>query len=190
MPLNIFEERYLSLVNDALRSDRMIGIIQPEENTGLELPKLYQVGCLGRLTQFNETGDGRYLISLTGIARFQVMEEIDVSTPYRQCRVNYEPFRNDFVPRSGEEDVDRAALLKALKLFSKANDLKVDWKGVQGAPNEALVNALSMMAPFGPREKQALLEAADLKTRADVLVAITEIELARNGFGNGEGTLQ
>jgi Lon protease-like protein len=112
-----------------------------------------------------------------------------VVTPYRQGRVDYEPFAVDFIARSGEEAVDRDGLLKALRDFAKANDLKIDWKGVHEAPNEALVNALAMMCPFGPREKQALLEARSLKERAEVLVAITEIELARGG-GDPDTTLQ
>lgn len=191
MPLNIFEPRYLAMIDDALRGSRVIGMIQPElDGTGsATVPGLFKVGCAGRVTQFAETGDGRYLITLTGIARFRLDEELTVLTPYRQARVDFEPFAVDFEPRAGEDAVDRAALVGALRDFARANDLKIDWKGVDGAPNEALVNALSMMAPFGPREKQALLEAPDLKTRADVLVAITQIELARSGDGAGENSL-
>ena len=135
------------------------------------------------------TGDDSYILTLTGIARFRIAEELSVTTPYRQCRVGYDQYLIDFTARAGEEAVDRNALLKALRAFAKASELKIDWKGVNEAPNEALVNALSMMCPFGPREKQALLEAPTLKERAEVLVAITEIELARNG-GDPETTLQ
>ncbi|SDH52810.1 LON peptidase substrate-binding domain-containing protein [Bosea robiniae] len=191
MPLNIFEPRYLAMIDDALKGERVIGIIQPEPETGRqpEIPPLLKVGCLGRITQFSETGDGRYIITLTGISRFRLLDELSVTTPYRQGRVGYDAFAADFVARSGEEEVDRKGLLKALRDFAKANDLKIDWKGVNEAPNEALVNALSMMCPFGPREKQALLEAQTLKDRAEVLVAITEIELARGG-GDPDTTLQ
>lgn len=191
MPLNIFEPRYLAMIDDALKGDRVIGIIQPEPENGRqpEIPPLLKVGCLGRITQFSETGDGRYIITLTGISRFRLLDELAVTTPYRQGRVSYDSFAADFVARTGEEEVDRKGLLKALKDFAKANDLKIDWKGVNEAPNEALVNALSMMCPFGPREKQALLEASTLKDRAEVLVAITEIELARGG-GDPDTTLQ
>lgn len=191
MPLNIFEPRYLAMIDDALKSDRVIGIIQPEPENGRqpEIPPLLKVGCLGRITQFSETGDGRYIITLTGISRFRLLDELAVTTPYRQGRVSYDGFAADFVARTGEEEVDRKGLLKALRDFAKANDLKIDWKGVNEAPNEALVNALSMMCPFGPREKQALLEASTLKDRAEVLVAITEIELARGG-GDPDTTLQ
>lgn len=191
MPLNIFEPRYLAMIDDALRGDRIIGVIQPEPEEGRQssAPALVKVGCIGRITQFAETGDGRLIITLTGISRFRLAEELPVTTPYRQAKVDYEPFAIDFVARSGEEEVDRDALLKALRDFARANDLKIDWKGVNDAPNEALVNALSMMCPFGPREKQALLEAGSLRERAEVLVAITEIELARSG-GDPDTTLQ
>lgn len=182
MPLNIFEPRYIAMVDDALRDGhRLIGMIQPDPAHGRESeqPKLYNVGCVGRITQLSETGDGRYLIELTGVARFKIVEELSVATTYRQCSVTFAPFADDFVARKGEEAVDRAALLNALRDFLKANNLKADWEGIEKAPNEALVNALSMMSPYGSAEKQALLEAPDLKKRAEVLVAITEIELAK-----------
>jgi Lon protease-like protein len=192
MPLNIFEPRYLAMIDDALRdSHRLIGMIQPDpmQAPDGDRPKLFKVGCVGRITQLAESGDGRYLIELTGVARFQVLEELDVATSYRQCRVTYAPFADDFVPRKGEEAVDRSALLVALGDFLKANNLKADWEGIEKAPNEALVNALSMMSPYGTPEKQALLEAPDLKTRAEILVAITEIELAKKNT-EGEPPLQ
>ena len=185
LPLNIFEPRYLSMIEDALRADRMIGMIQPRDETGGLCPPLCDVGCLGKITQFAETGDGRLMLSLTGITRFKVVEELSVVTPYRKCTVTYDPFSDDLVRDKGEEDVNRAAILQALRDFAGANRLKIDWKSIEQTPNEALVNALAMMSPFGPQEKQALLEAKTLSDRADVLVAITEIELAR---GNGPST--
>ena len=183
MPLNIFEPRYLAMVDDALRGHRLIGIIQPlpEAGDSAKAPPLCPVGCVGRITQFAEAGDGRVFVVLTGVARFRVVSEVLAMTQYRQCAVDYEPFASDFTPRAGEEAVDRKAVLAALKLFAKSTNQEVDWKSINEAPNEALVNALSIMSPFGPKEKQALLEAGDLKTRADVLVAITEMELARGG---------
>ena len=193
MPLNIFEPRYLAMIDDALRSGyRLIGMIQPDaahpggdENK----PNLFQVGCVGRLTQFAESGDGRYLIQLTGVARFRVEDELAADTPYRQCKVTYQPFADDFVARKGEDEVDRKALLRALSSFLKANNLKADWEGIENAPNEALVNALAMMSPYDAAEKQAMLEAPDLKTRAEILVAVTEIELAKSKT-SGETQLQ
>jgi Lon protease-like protein len=192
MPLNIFEPRYVAMVDDALRAGhRLIGMIQPDEaHPGpANKPTLFRVGCVGRITQIAETGDGRYLLQLTGIARFHVEEELDLATAYRQCRVSYASFVDDFTPRKGEEEVDRTSLLRALSAFLKANDLKADWQGIENAPNEALVNALAMMSPFGAAEKQALLEAPDLKTRAEILIAVTEIELAKKTTG-GETPLQ
>lgn len=182
MPLNIFEPRYLEMVDDALRDGhRMIGIIQPDaaHSQSEEHPKLFRVGCVGRITQFGETGDGRYILELTGIARFQVVEELTVLTPYRQCKVDFFPFIDDFTARKGEDEVDRDAVLETLTKFLKANSLKVDWDGIRAAPNEALVNALAMMSPYGPAEKQALLEAPDLKTRAEILIAVTQMDLAK-----------
>ncbi len=182
MPLNIFEPRYLAMVDDALRDGhRLIGMIQPDTaRPGSETkPNLYKVGCVGRITQLAETGDGRYLIQLTGVARFRIEEELAVATSYRQCRVTFVPFVDDFVARKGEEAVDRKAVLEALTAFLKANKLKADWDGIENAPNEALVNALAMMSPYGVAEKQAMLEAPDLKARAEILIAVTEIELAK-----------
>jgi uncharacterized protein len=184
LPLNIFEPRYLAMIDDVLKSNRIIGLIQPAaEASESTPPALLSVGCAGRLTQFAETGDGRYLITLTGIARFRIVEEIAASTPYRQCRIAFADFEADFTPRAGEEAVDRDSVLATLRQFADANDLKIDWQSIREAPNEALVNALSMMSPYGPREKQALLEAPNLQRRAEVLVAITEVELARGKRG-------
>jgi Lon protease-like protein len=183
MPLNIFEPRYLAMVDDALRGGhRLIGMIQPDgaHTKHSERPTLFQVGCVGRITQFAESGDGRYLLELTGVSRFKLIEELSATTtPYRQCRVDYVAFIDDFTARKGEDDVDRPALLAVLADFLKANDLRVDWEGIDKAPNEALVNALAMMSPYGTPEKQALLEAPDLKTRAEILVAVTQMELAK-----------
>jgi len=193
MPLNIFEPRYLAMVENVLRSGhRLIGMIQPDTtHPGPDetKPHLFQIGCVGRMSQFAESGDGRYLIQLTGVARFRIEEELAVTTPYRQCKVTYQPFIDDFTARKGEDEVDREALLGALTSFLKANNLKADWEGIENAPNEALVNALAMMSPYDAAEKQAMLEAPDLKTRAEILVAVTEIELAKSKT-SGETPLQ
>jgi Lon protease-like protein len=192
MPLNIFEPRYLAMIDDSLRDGhRLIGMIQPDpaHSGPAKRPPLFQVGCVGRITQLSETGDGRYLIELTGVSRFRIEEELTVLTAYRQARVTFAPFADDFIARKGEDEVDRKALLRALDDFMEANDLKADWEDIDKAPNEALVNALSMMSPYGPPEKQALLEAPDLKTRSEILVAITEIELAKKNT-EGEPQLQ
>jgi len=166
-------------------------MIQPDsevESPG-SAPKLFKVGCAGRITQFAESGDGRYLLTLTGVARFRVVEELSTTTPYRQVRADFSAFGNDFIARFGEDDVDRDGVIEALRQFVKAMEIDVDWRGVEQAPNEALVNALCMMTPFGVREKQALLEAPDLKSRAEALIALTEIEIMR-GDDDAEPTLQ
>ncbi len=193
MPLNIFEPRYVAMIDESLRAGhRLIGMIQPDtaHPGSPDKPNLYKVGCVGRITQLAESGDGRYLLQLTGIVRFQVEEELRMPTLFRQCRVRYTPFIDDFTARKGEDDVDRKSLLAALTGFLKANDLKADWEGIETAPNEALVNALAMMSPYGAPEKQALLEAPDLKTRAELLVAMTEMELAKKNASGGETSLQ
>ena len=182
MPLNIFEPRYLAMVDDAFRDGhRLIGMIQPDaaHSSNAERPTLFRVGCVGRITQLAESGDGRYILELTGVARFRVLEELTVLTPYRQCKVDFFPYADDFIARKGEADVDRATLLEVLSAFLKANNLQVDWDGIEKAPNEALVNALAMMSPYGPAEKQAMLEAPDLKTRTEILIAVTQMDLAK-----------
>lgn len=191
LPLNIFEPRYLAMIDDALRGDRLIGMIQPDETKegSAQTPQLYSIGCVGRLTQFAETGDGRYQVVLTGVSRFRLKEEVGGTQPYRRCKVDFVPFEDDLVPRLGEDEVDREKLLKTLSNYLAANSIEADWNGISEAPTEALVNGLSLMSPFGVREKQALLEAADLRTRAELLVAATEIALAA-GDGEETGTLQ
>ncbi|MGI6855875.1 LON peptidase substrate-binding domain-containing protein [Mesorhizobium sp. 1B3] len=188
MPLNVFEPRYLQMVDETLAGSRLIGMIQPSLDGSLRddgEPELCQVGCIGRITSLAETGDGRYLISLQGVCRFRVSEELAVKTPFRQCRIA--PFTCDLDEELGAKEVNRPALLKAFRAYLEANGLDADWDSVSRAENGTLVNALSMMAPYGPAEKQALLEAADLKTRADTLIAITEMALARadDDFGAG-----
>lgn len=182
MPLNIFEPRYLEMLDHTIARHRLIGMIQPRLDGAQRPdgePELCEVGCLGRVTSFAETGDGRYLISLQGVCRFRILSELSAKTPFRQCRIN--SFIGDLDAEAGAAEVDRKALLKAFRDYLKANDLDADWDSVSRAENSTLVNALSMMAPYGPAEKQALLEAPDLKSRAETLIAITEFALAREG---------
>lgn len=179
MPLNVFEPRYLRMVDDAIAGDRLIGMIQPRDRAKAPIPALCDIGCVGRIVSMSESGDGRYHITLAGIARFRALEEIPEPLPYRCFRITTAPYALDFIERAGEDAVDRPALLRALSDFLDANQLEADWTSVGEATTEALVNSLSMMSPYGPAEKQALLEAPDLKTRAETLVAITEISLAR-----------
>jgi Lon protease-like protein len=153
-------------------------MIQPDEKLApcAAGPGLCLIGCAGRITSFAETGDGRYMITLTGIARFRVVEELAESTLFRLCRVSAADFPADFAAHDGDF-VDRKAVLKTFRDYLEAHNLEADWESVGRASNETLINALAMMAPFGPAEKQALLEAPDLRTRAETLVALTEMSL-------------
>jgi uncharacterized protein len=193
LPLNVFEPRYLAMLDDVMSGARVVGILQPEgrgDDDDMESPigknsGLRRVGCAGRVTSYQELDDGRLIITLTGVMRFACIDEAETDTPYRIMSVSYDRFANDLSEGLGEELVDRPNLLRVLKSYLEANRLKTDWQAIQRASNEFLINALSVMCPYGPEEKQALLEAADLKSRAEVLVALAEIELASNG---GSGT--
>ena len=185
LPLNIFEPRYISMINDSMSSSRIIGIIQPRNGSKSGPYGLYDAGCVGRLTTYNETEDGRILVTLTGLCRFQVLEELDVTTAYRQVKADYEPFSHDLVKDYGVDDVDRTGLLEVLKNYLDANQLQGDWPSIEGSPTEELVNSLSVVSPYGPPEKQALLEADTLASRADMLIAMTEVVLAQ---GNDKET--
>jgi Lon protease-like protein len=196
LPLNVFEPRYLAMMDDVLSGGRVLGIIQPasdQSDDGRDSPAgkafgLRRVGCAGRVTAFQELEDGRLVITLTGVARYEIIDEAVTSKPYRIATVSYDRFASDFNEGLGEEHVDRSNLLRVLKRYLDENRLKADWNAIQRASSEFLINVLSVMSPYGPEEKQALLEASDLKTRADVLVALAEMELAASG-GTG-GTLQ
>ena len=188
LPLNIFEPRYLAMFDDALSSHRLIGVIQPALPDAASckgpVEDLCRVGCLGRITSFAETGDGRYVITLGGVCRFRVIEELESGRePYRTCRISL--FLGDLEAVDDGAEVDRKALLESFKAYLEANDLEADWNSVERASTVTLVNSLSMMSPYGPAEKQALLEADDLKMRAETLIAITEIALARDSDDYG-----
>jgi Lon protease-like protein len=191
LPLNVFEPRYLSLVDDALKGNRLIGVIQPDlgeiDESPAGNPELCKVGTIGRITTFGETGDGRYVIDLAGVCRFRLIEEVSSQAAYRKVRLA--PFISDLHEPEDDPAVDRDELLRVFRSYLDANKLEVDWEAVGKTSNRTLVNSLSMMAPFGAREKQALLETPDLKTRAQTLVAMTEIVLAK-GFADAAKTLQ
>lgn len=191
LPLNIFEPRYLAMVDHAMSGNRLIGIIQPAAGDDSQpVPPLMKVGCAGRIISYAETSDDRMMITLSGICRFQVVSELEVLTPYRQVMANYHPFAIDFATDGGgASGVDRPALLKAFRDYLAANNMKANWAEVDHAPTDILVNTLSLLAPYDPQEKQALLEAPDLKTRAEVLVALTEVALSKMAPG-GKPRLQ
>lgn len=197
LPLNIFESRYLQMVDDVMSTSRVLGIVQPagsgeeedQESPASRTAPLRRIGCAGRITSYQELDDGRFLISLSGIARFEVIDEVELAKPYRVCTVSYERFVGDFMPGAGEDQVDREALLGSLKAFLQARGLKADWAAVGKTPTETLVNSLAMVNPYGSEEKQALIEAPDLKTRAEMLVALAEMEIKAGSRGPGS-TLQ
>ncbi|MEG6508102.1 LON peptidase substrate-binding domain-containing protein [Methyloligella sp. 2.7D] len=190
LTLNVFEPRYLALVDFALRHGRLLSIVQPapeagdeESPQGNDFP-LRQVACAGRITAFNELEDERLLITITGIARF-TLEEISSDYCFRLARPDFGKYHHDFERGYGEDEVDRPQLISTLRSYLDANNLKADWDRINGASNERLVNTLSILSPYGPEEKQALLEAPDLKARAEALIALAEIDLATRDDDTG-----
>jgi len=192
LPLNIFEQQYLQMFEDALVKDRLIAMIQPHEDQASDLdsqtcPKLYEIGCVGRITAFQETGDGRYWINLAGICRYTISTKVKSDRKYDIHQVDY--FENDLSENITSSGVDREKLLKTFRNYLEANQMEADWQSVEETDTDQLVNALCMMSPYGPAEKQAMLEAGDLALRAETLIAITEFELAKNSSGS-ESILQ
>jgi len=185
-PLNIFEPRYLNMIDDAMAAERIIGMVQTAQTAegpgSPERPMLAPVGCAGRITAFSETGDGRYLITLTGLARFRLGEELPAFTPYRRVRVDFIPFRDDLTPLTSVEG-DREGLLEPLRRYLEQRGMRIDWQAVQNADMDALVNSLAMALPFDSTEQQALLEAATLAERRQTLITLLRIDGA---FGPGE----
>ncbi|HUE65992.1 MAG TPA: LON peptidase substrate-binding domain-containing protein [Rhizomicrobium sp.] len=175
LPLNVFEPRYLEMVDYALQGDRLIGMIQPVENEETTLrPRLSQVGCAGKIVAFQETGDNRYLITLRGVCRFRLTGEMESATVWRAGFCDFAAFAGDLAEIQ-DADLPRQRLLDALKTYLSNRDMQADWNSVLTAPAEALVNALAMMCPFAPTEKQALLEAASFDERASTLLALLEM---------------
>ena len=184
LPLNIFEPRYLQMTRDAMRTDRVIGMIQPNGQQGgggrADRPEVYRTGCAGRITSFHETDDGRYLISLTGVCRFDVAEELGATTPYRQVLASFERWLDDLQPRPPSPEL-RPALLDAVGHYFEANQITADWDQINAAPLPGLVTSLAMICPFEVAEKQALLEARDPDARARVLIALLEMSALTGG---------
>lgn len=194
LPLSVFEPRYLKMLDDVLSGDRVLAIVQPAAGAAEESPPgksvaLRKVGCVGRVTTYQELEDGRLGIALTGIARCTLLDEVACALPYRIWHVGFDRFTGDFVAAKGEEDVDRQKLLGALKAYLEARKQRADWSAISRSSSESLVNLLAVAAPYGPEEKQALLEAPTLAARAEVLVALAEMELAAGAGGSGS-TLQ
>lgn len=176
LPLNIFEPRYLAMVEDSLGQGRMFGMVQPNaaEAAGPNGPGLYRVGCLGRVSSFSETEDGRLLITLTGVTRFTVAEELSMRHGYRRVRADYGAFAAD-LDATRRPVLDRERLEESLRGYFRANRIDANWDAVRETPDAMLVTTLAMVCPFEPREKQALLEAPTIQDRADMLLALVEI---------------
>ena len=187
LPLHLFEPRYLAMLSTVLGSeDRLIGMIQPQ--TEDEDAPLRDVGCAGRVTGFQETDDGRALVTLSGISRFHVAEELSVRTPWRQVRADWSGFHRDLSGHEEDPGFDRHAFLETLGKFMRARDLSTDWESIGEAADETLIDALAMLLPFGPEDRQALLEAPDLPARRQMLAAL--MEFALHGGDDGEERLQ
>lgn len=187
LPLNIFEPRYLNMVDDALGSDRLIGMIQSLSPMGSDgQPGLATVGCVGRITSFTETEDGRYLITLTGVGRFGVREELPARKPYRVVRADWERFAADLIPPQNSYQIDRDGLAAALRRYVDANGFQADWGVIDDSPPEALVHTLCAVCPFEPREKQLLLEAETLIERCRTLATLLEL----NTLPDAKGPMQ
>jgi len=190
-PLNVFEPRYIELVDAALRGDRLIGLIQPEDTTE-ESPKgrspLQSIGCLGRLTHFEESAEGRYFIILEGVTRFRLTHELTVMTPYRQGLISAEDFASDFTRSFGEDAVDRERFVRMMREYAAFANIELNWEEIERTGTADLINFCCMVGPYGPAEKQVLLEAQTLEQRAETLIAMTEYEIAR-GAGGGAAPL-
>jgi Lon protease-like protein len=181
LPLNIFEPRYLAMVEDALKADRIIGMVQPSGPDAL-----YEVGCAGRITSFHETDDNRYLITLTGLSRFRIRHELPQQRGYRRVEADWAGFADDLKPVSAGIDLDRARLHKLLSSYFELQGLSCQWDAIDNAPDDKLVTCLSMICPLEASEKQALLEAPCCKTRAEMFMAMLELAV-RGGDASDTG---
>lgn len=182
LPLHIFEPRYLAMLEDCMKTPhRLIGMIQPREVPGTGEKRLSAIGCAGRLTAFTETEDGRYMVTLTGISRFRLREEVQGFTPYRRCTVEWTAFSRDLGGDETDAGLDRDSFFALLARFFQAQSMGTDWSGLKDADTELLINSLSMLLPLGPEDKQALLEAPSLVTRRETLVTLIEFSLRGGG---------
>lgn len=181
LPLHIFEERYVELVDDALSSNRLIGLIQPQNaDDESKVPQLQSIGTLGRITHFEEVGDERYMIGLTGLCRFNLKgDSVLNNKPYRTGTIDTSPFKQDLIAGFGENDIDRNRFVNLLRSYAEFADFELDWDEINEAGLEDLINTCSMASPYAARERQALLEADTLATRAEMLMAFAEIEMSR-----------
>jgi uncharacterized protein len=177
LPLHIFEPRYLAMIEDCMKTpERLIGMIQPYDAPG-EAGKLHSIGCAGRLSAFSETEDGRYMVTLCGISRFRVVREVEGFTPYRRCEVSWTGFDRDRGQPEKDDGLDRETFMALLGRYFRSRGLSTDWESIREAEDELLINSLSMLVPFEPEDKQALLEAPTLVTRRETLITLLEFSL-------------
>lgn len=188
LPLHVFEPRYLAMVDDALKSPgRLIAMIQPIGEECGEETRLHAIGCAGRITSFTETDDGRYMVTLTGVSRFRVGDRQQGFTPYMRAQMDWKGFDRDLGKVEHDSGLDRKAFLDLLTRYFQLEELQTDWESLQSAEDELLINALSMLCPFDPEDKQALLEAPSLTTRRETLVTLMEFALRK---GQGKENIQ
>lgn len=190
LPLNIFETRYLQMIDDVLKTDhRLIGMIQTRDvPSDIGDPPLHQIGCAGRITSFTETDDGRYLISIKGISRYRILDTKTGFKPYLTADINWVDFERDLGAEETDSSFDRPKFLKLLGSYFEANELLTDWVNLKDATEELLINSLSMMCPFDPEERQALLESPCLKTRREMVATLMEFSL--RSLNDDEGKIQ
>lgn len=186
LPLHIFEPRYLQMLDDTLKTpQRLIGMVQPDAGRDGSAKRLHAIGCAGRVTQFSETEDGRYMITLTGVSRFRMKREIDGFTPYRRCEVDWSGFERDLGKPESDGAFDRDPFMDLLSRYFASQNLSTDWESLGDADDEMLINALSMLCPFSPEDKQALLEAPSLTTRRETLITLLEYAM-HSGSDSGD----
>ncbi|WP_298438288.1 LON peptidase substrate-binding domain-containing protein [uncultured Jannaschia sp.] len=187
LPLHIFEPRYLQMIDDTLKTEhRLIGMVQPRAQKGSDGRALQSIGCAGRLTQISETEDRRYMVTLSGVSRYRITKEIEGFAPYLKADVEWKDFQRDLGRPEIDEKFDRPAFLDLLRRYFEDQELSTDWDSLKDAEEELLINSLSMLCPFDPEEKQALLEAPSLATRRETVVTLMEFALA----GGGEEKMQ
>ena len=197
LPLNIFEPRYLAMVRDALADEqRIIGMVQPrvpdpDDNRGpadlaaiMDQPEIYTTGCAGRITAFSESDDGRYMLTLSGVCRFDIAEEMTLQDDYRRVLADYHRFKGDLTTQAAS-DIDRDRLLDVVKQYFQQQDIKASWETVEATPSDRLVTSLAMTCPFGPNERQALLEAKDMTARAEMVITLLEMALLDSSSDGG-----
>tara|TARA_Y100000591_G_C21849676_1_gene710871 strand:- start:4245 stop:4880 length:636 start_codon:yes stop_codon:yes gene_type:complete len=182
VPLNIFEPRYLQMVDDCMKSERCIGIVQPKKSGKLKKPDLFNIGCIGKITSFNETEDGRYLILINGVCRFKIQKEVETNKLYRECNVRYEDYLEDLGNKKNE-NLELSKIINKFKSLFEKLGYSIDWKELENQDSKKMINSLAMASPFSIEEKQVLLETINIKDRESKLDNIINTYL-KDDFSN------